>query len=275
MLLPPRETGATPCGTPEVQRHRAARSTGLPSGSGPDPPSGGRLGALPAVTRSGMAYLGEPVPTVPQPRTSGHCDRSGPWLTIRPALPERGCAVLFGRDGTLLQDVSCNGDPAMVRPAAGIPAALAALRAAGFALGVLSNQPAVARGVLGRGQVEAIQARAELLLGPVDVWAVCPHGPHNGCSCHMPGPGLVTAACRALGLPPSRVTVIGCADSVIAAALEAGAHAIPRPRGHPADPPPVPALHPDGLPVRRGTGRGHRPAAAALTGTGTVRGPAV
>ncbi|MGW3071432.1 HAD-IIIA family hydrolase [Kitasatospora sp. NPDC001132] len=134
--------------------------------------------------------------------------------------------MLFGRDGTLLRDVSCNGDPATVHPTAGIRAALTALRTAGFAVGALSNQPAVARGLLGRGQVEAVQARTELLLGPVDVWAVCPHGPHDGCACHMPAPGLVTAACRALGLPPGRVTVIGCADSVIAAALAAGAHAI-------------------------------------------------
>ncbi|MFJ6378673.1 HAD-IIIA family hydrolase [Kitasatospora sp. NPDC092039] len=188
-----------------------------------------------------MAYLGEPVPTVPQPWPSGPCDRSGPWLTTAPGPADRTRAVLFGRDGTLLQDVSCNGDPAMVHPTAGIRAALAALRAAGFALGVLSNQPAVARGMLGRGQVDAIQARAELLLGPVDVWAVCPHGSHDGCACRMPAPGLVTAACRALGLPPAHVTVIGCTDSVIAAALAAGAHAI---RVREAGRPPHPACPP-------------------------------
>ncbi|MFH9347705.1 HAD-IIIA family hydrolase [Kitasatospora sp. NPDC017646] len=182
-----------------------------------------------------MAYLGEPVPTVPQPRpTAEPPGRTGPWLSARPEAARVGGAtadgptgaVLFGRDGTLLQNVACNGDPAMVHPTAGVRAALAALRAAGFAVGVLSNQPGVARGLLGRGQVETVQARAEALLGPIDVWAVCPHGSHDTCSCHMPAPGLVTAACRALGLPPSRVTVIGCGENVIAAALAAGAHAI-------------------------------------------------
>ncbi|RKT19484.1 histidinol-phosphate phosphatase family protein/HAD superfamily hydrolase (TIGR01662 family) [Streptomyces sp. 1114.5] len=176
-----------------------------------------------------MAYLGEPVPTVPQPRPSDHRDRPGPWLFDHRGADAAGApagAVLFGRDGTLLQDVSCNGDPAMVHPMAGVRAALAALRAAGFALGVVSNQPGVARGLIGLDQVEAVQARAETLLGPLDVWAVCPHGSHEDCGCRMPAPALVTAACRALGLPPARVTVIGCSDEVATAAMAAGAHAI-------------------------------------------------
>ncbi|MGW2374277.1 MULTISPECIES: HAD-IIIA family hydrolase [Kitasatospora] len=189
-----------------------------------------------------MAYLGEPVPTVPQPRPIAEPPgRTGPWLFVRPggaAADGPSGAVLFGRDGTLLQNVACNGDPAMVHPMAGVRAALSALRGAGFALGVLSNQPAVARGLLGRGQVEAVQARAEALLGTIDVWAVCPHGSHDGCACRMPAPGLVIAACRALGLPPSRLTVVGCEETVIAAALAAGAHAIrvpgaPRPVADP------------------------------------------
>ncbi|MEU8511041.1 HAD-IIIA family hydrolase [Kitasatospora sp. NPDC048722] len=182
-----------------------------------------------------MAYLGEPVPTAPQPRPGGdRQDRTGPWLFTRPgrtATDGPTDAVLFARDGTLLQDVSCNGDPALVLPTAGIRAALTALRGAGLAIGVLSNQPGVARGLIGRRQVEAVQARAEGLLGPFDVWAVCPHGSHDGCSCHMPAPALVTAAGRALGLPPARVTVIGSGDAVLAAALAAGAHAIRVPEG--------------------------------------------
>ncbi|MFF4818546.1 HAD-IIIA family hydrolase [Kitasatospora sp. NPDC001309] len=180
-----------------------------------------------------MTYLGETVPTVPQPRSAGDrpdgADGTGPWLYSRsgPSGADGPTgAVLFGRDGTLLQDVSCNGDPALVLPMAGVRGALTALRGAGLAIGVLTNQPGVARGLIGRAEVEAVQARAELLLGPFDVWAVCPHGRHDGCSCHMPSPALVSASCRALGLPPARVTVIGSGDAVIAAALDAGARAI-------------------------------------------------
>ncbi|MFD0275150.1 HAD-IIIA family hydrolase [Kitasatospora sp. NPDC127111] len=182
-----------------------------------------------------MAYLAAPPqPTVPQPRPSdGLRDRPEPWLFVRPGVDNPTGAVLFERDGTLIQDVACNGDPAMVHPVAGIRAALAALRGARLALGVISNQSGVARGVIGRAQVEAVQARAEALLGPVDVWAVCPHGPHDGCGCHMPDAGLVSAACRALGLPPGRVTVVAGSDTVIEAALTAGAHAIRVPTTRP------------------------------------------
>ncbi|MFF3071891.1 HAD-IIIA family hydrolase [Kitasatospora sp. NPDC057904] len=177
-----------------------------------------------------MAYLGEPVPTVPQLRPSTGCpDLTGSWLFTRPgriSADEPTGAVLFGRDGTLLQDVSCNGDPALVLPMAGVRTALTALRGAGLAIGVLSNQPGVARGLIARHQVEAVQARAEFLLGPFDVWAVCPHGPKDGCPCRMPAPGLVAATCQALSLPPARVTVIASGGAVVAAALAAGAHAI-------------------------------------------------
>ncbi|MEU8925255.1 HAD-IIIA family hydrolase [Kitasatospora sp. NPDC048545] len=134
--------------------------------------------------------------------------------------------MLFERDGTLIRDVSCNGDPAMVQPAGGIRAALALLRAAGVALGVVSNQPGVARGQIGREQVEAVQSRTEALLGPFDLWAVCPHGPHDGCGCRMPGAVLVAEACRALDLAPPLVTVIAGRSAAIEAALSAGAHAI-------------------------------------------------
>ncbi|MFF8772606.1 HAD-IIIA family hydrolase [Kitasatospora sp. NPDC015120] len=198
-----------------------------------------------------MAYLESTVTTVPLPRPAGApASRPGAWLSLRE--PHRAAvgaspgAVLFGRDGTLIQDVSCNGDPGAVHPLAGVRAALAALRTAGFALGVLSTQPGVARCVLRREQVEAVQARTELLLGPVEVWAVCPHGPHDDCACRPPATGLVTAACRALALPPELVTVVAHGSPLIEAALAAGAHAVripdtARPPAAPC-PPCVPAV---------------------------------
>lgn len=72
----------------------------------------------------------------------------------------------------------------------------------------------------------SVQSRTEALLGPFELWAVCPHGPHDGCDCHVTGAALVSEACRALGLPPARVTVIARSDAAIVAALSAGAHAI-------------------------------------------------
>ncbi|MFD4909470.1 hypothetical protein [Kitasatospora purpeofusca] len=72
-----------------------------------------------------MAFFDSTATTVPRPRVAtGAPNRSAPWLVLREphrpaatAVP-RG-AVLFGRDGTLIQDVSCNGDPGAVHPLAG------------------------------------------------------------------------------------------------------------------------------------------------------------
>ncbi|MFJ9770810.1 D-glycero-alpha-D-manno-heptose-1,7-bisphosphate 7-phosphatase [Kitasatospora sp. NPDC101157] len=153
----------------------------------------------------------------------------GPWIfpaRPRPAGPPAAAAVLFDRDGTLVEDVPYNGDPAQVRPVPGAARAVAELRAAGLGLGVVSNQSGVARGLLTRRQVTAVQSRIEDLIGPFGIWAVCPHGPTEGCGCRKPAPGLVLAACRGLGVPPARTVVIGDIGADVGAARAAGARAI-------------------------------------------------
>jgi histidinol-phosphate phosphatase family protein len=135
-------------------------------------------------------------------------------------------AVLFDRDGTLVVDVPYNGDPGRVTPMPGAREALDRLRAAGVALGVVSNQSGVARGLLTPDDVEAVNARVEELLGPFGTWAVCPHGPDDGCACRKPQPGLVLRTAAALGVAPSRCVVVGDIGADVAAAGAAGARAI-------------------------------------------------
>ncbi|MGI5336204.1 D-glycero-alpha-D-manno-heptose-1,7-bisphosphate 7-phosphatase [Streptomyces sp. CA-181903] len=132
-------------------------------------------------------------------------------------------AVLFDRDGTLVRDVPYNGDPARVVPAPGARQAVSLLRRLGVPLGVVSNQSGVARGLLTPAQVDRVNARVERLLGRFDAWAVCPHGPHDGCPCRKPAPGLVLAAARTLGVDPEDCVVIGDIGSDMDAAAAAGA----------------------------------------------------
>ncbi|WP_436979382.1 D-glycero-alpha-D-manno-heptose-1,7-bisphosphate 7-phosphatase [Streptomyces sp. enrichment culture] len=132
-------------------------------------------------------------------------------------------AVLFDRDGTLVEDVPHNTDPARLRPRPHAREALEVLRAAGVRAAVVTNQPDLARGVLTLPQLEALQARMEELLGPVEVTAVCPHLPEAGCSCRKPAPGLVHAACRLLRLAPARTVVVGDIGTDLLAAHRAGA----------------------------------------------------
>ncbi|MEU7723025.1 D-glycero-alpha-D-manno-heptose-1,7-bisphosphate 7-phosphatase [Streptomyces tibetensis] len=156
-----------------------------------------------------------------------------PWLLPepvrqRPHVPggPRPAAVLFDRDGTLVADVPYNGDPSRVTLMPGAREAVDAVRAAGVPVGVVTNQSGVARGLLTRRDVEAVRLRVEELLGPFAVWAVCPHGPGEGCACRKPAPGLILAACRRLAVPPERTAVIGDIGADMEAARAAGARGV-------------------------------------------------
>jgi histidinol-phosphate phosphatase family protein len=135
-------------------------------------------------------------------------------------------AVLFDRDGTLVEDVPYNGDPDAVRPVEGAAEAVRRLRGTGIRVGVVSNQSGVARGLLTTDDVEAVNARVDELVGPFDTWQFCPHGPDDACGCRKPGPGLVHAAARALGVRPEECVVVGDIGSDVLAARAAGARGV-------------------------------------------------
>ncbi|WP_181133528.1 HAD-IIIA family hydrolase [Rathayibacter sp. AY2B7] len=148
--------------------------------------------------------------------------RSADERTRAPRL--RG--ILFDRDATLVVDVPYNGDPAQVSP---MPTALAAVeraREAGLVLGVVTNQSGIARGIIDRGQADAVNRRVDELFGGFDVWMLCPHGPEDGCSCRKPRPGMVLGAAEQLGLPASSLAVIGDIGADVGAAAAAGARGV-------------------------------------------------
>ena len=144
---------------------------------------------------------------------------TGPW-------PVRPRAVLFDRDGTLVHDVPYNGDPARVDPVDGARSLLDRVRAAGLGTAVVTNQSGVARGLVSRDQVDAVNERIDRLLGPFDSWQVCPHGPAENCACRKPRPGMVLAAAQALGVRPEDCVLIGDIGADIEAAQAAGARSV-------------------------------------------------
>ncbi|MFP5218723.1 MAG: D-glycero-alpha-D-manno-heptose-1,7-bisphosphate 7-phosphatase [Actinomycetes bacterium] len=163
------------------------------------------------------------------------------------APPERPAAVLFDRDGTLVVDVPYNGDPDRVELVPGAREALDRLRAAGIPTAVVSNQSGIARGLLTRAQVDAVNARVAELLGPLGPVLVCPHGPDDGCDCRKPAPGLVLQAAAALGVPPERCAVVGDIGADVGAALAAGARPVllPTPVTRPGEVAAAPEVAPD------------------------------
>ena len=134
--------------------------------------------------------------------------------------------MLFDRDGTLVRDVPYNGDPARVEPMPGARAALDRLRAAGVPTAVVSNQSGVARGLLTRAQVDAVNRRVEQVLGPLGPFLVCEHGPDDGCSCRKPQPGMVLEAADRLGVDPADCALVGDIGADVGAALAAGARPV-------------------------------------------------
>ncbi|MEO6913687.1 MAG: HAD family hydrolase [Candidatus Baltobacteraceae bacterium] len=133
------------------------------------------------------------------------------------------CAVLFDRDGTLIEDVPYSGDPDRVVPLAQARESLDRLRAAGLPVVVISNQSGIGRGMITAAQAESVNRRVEELLGPFDGLFYCPHAPQDDCECRKPKPKLILDAAEALSVPPACCVMVGDKVSDIEAASNAGA----------------------------------------------------
>ena len=155
--------------------------------------------------------------------------------------------MLFDRDGTLVVDVPYNGDPDLVQPVPTAAAALRLLRAASVPTAVVSNQSGIARGLLTRAQVDAVNARLAELLGDLGPVLVCEHGPDDGCSCRKPRPGLVLQAAASLGVDPAECALVGDIGADVCAALAAGATPVlvPTPVTRPEEVAAAPVVAPD------------------------------
>jgi D-glycero-D-manno-heptose 1,7-bisphosphate phosphatase len=113
--------------------------------------------------------------------------------------------IFLDRDGTLIHEKVYLKDPRKVRLLAGTVSGLKALKRAGWAPVLLTNQSGVGRGLLTRQDVDRVHRRLQQLLGARGVrlagvyW--CPHHPDAGCACRKPKLKLVRKASRDLGIP--------------------------------------------------------------------------
>ena len=140
-------------------------------------------------------------------------------------------AVFLDRDGVLNEAVVRDGKPYSplspdeVVVVAGMPAACARLRAAGFVLVVVTNQPDIARGrqsVAGVAAVNAVVADAV----EVDGLYVCPHDDADGCGCRKPKSGLLLEAARDLGIDLEASFMVGDRRSDVEAGRGAGCRTV-------------------------------------------------
>jgi D-glycero-D-manno-heptose 1,7-bisphosphate phosphatase len=125
-------------------------------------------------------------------------------------------AVFMDRDGTLNVQVIRDGQPYApdkleeFRLFPEVPDACRALKAAGFALVVATNQPDVGRGTQSQAVVEAMHARLRQLVPEIERIEVC-YDPGLGESSRRrkPEPGMLLDAAAALGLDLTRSWMIG------------------------------------------------------------------
>lgn len=105
-------------------------------------------------------------------------------------------AIFLDRDGTLNQAVVQNGKaypPASVDDFELLPEvaqAIAALKAEGFLLIVVTNQPDVGAGRQTLEIVEAMHVKLRSLLAIDDI-RVCYHTEEDRCGCRKPAPGMI------------------------------------------------------------------------------------
>jgi D-glycero-D-manno-heptose 1,7-bisphosphate phosphatase len=121
------------------------------------------------------------------------------------------------RDGCLNRERGFVTGPEQLEILPGVPAALQALRQAGFRLAVVTNQSGIARGLYTETDLAAVHAALHRELpGLIDRIDYCPHHPdgtvaafRRDCKCRKPQPGMMLRAATALGADLGRSFLVG------------------------------------------------------------------
>lgn len=139
-------------------------------------------------------------------------------------------AVFIDKDGTLVEDVPYNVDPARICLRAEAGPALRRLQRAGFELVLVSNQAGIALGRFEEHALEGVWSclRARLAAHGVALSAIyyCPHHPQGGCECRKPRAGLLRRAARERDIDLARSWMLGDILDDVEAGRRAGCRAV-------------------------------------------------
>ena len=112
-------------------------------------------------------------------------------------------AIFLDKDGTLLENVPFNADPARMRWAPTAPVALDMLGALAMPLFVVTNQPGIARGLLRASDMDAIARELRVRFASCGAtlagYYYCPHDAPASerdlkCTCRKPEAGMLVRA---------------------------------------------------------------------------------
>lgn len=152
----------------------------------------------------------------------------------------RRAAVFLDKDGTLIENVPCNVDPALLAFTHGAVGALQRLARAGYALFVVTNQPGVSFGLFDRAALDrALQALLSMLkehgIELEGIYA-CTHRPASHgvvpCGCRKPQPGMLQRAADEHDIDLARSWMVGDILDDVQAGRRAGCRTVMLDVGH-------------------------------------------
>lgn len=149
-------------------------------------------------------------------------------------VPQSRPGVLVDRDGTLIRDTGYLTRLEQIEVLPGVPEALQLLRQQGLTVAVITNQSAVARGLISEQDLAQIHRELKRRLACYgaffDAIYYCPHHPTEGrdpyrvfCGCRKPKIGLAERAAAELQLELGRSYVVGDQSSDMELAATIGA----------------------------------------------------
>jgi D-glycero-D-manno-heptose 1,7-bisphosphate phosphatase len=146
-------------------------------------------------------------------------------------------AIFFDRDDTLIEDPGYINSPEQVKLLTGVPRALIELKALGYKLIVVTNQSAVARGIVTEKVLGDIHKRLERLLAKKNAYLdgiyYCPYHPdgvvkkyRQESELRKPNPGMLLKAAEEMDLDLDESWCVGNSATDIEAGLRAGCKTI-------------------------------------------------
>lgn len=162
-------------------------------------------------------------------------------VVARGSLAVMRPAIFLDRDGTINEEASYITLPEQLKLLPGAAEAVRTMRAAGYRIVVVTNQPVIARGDCTTEELMRIHDYMEMELSRegafLDGIYYCPHHPDKGfageraelkmeCDCRKPGDGMLRRAAQELNLDLAQSWLIGDRTGDIQAARKCGIRSI-------------------------------------------------
>lgn len=135
-------------------------------------------------------------------------------------------AVFLDKDGTLVENVPYNAEPARVRLAGGAAQAVGQLARQGYRIFIVSNQPGIALGLFRQEQLSCVQSHLCAVVPALDGFYYCPHAPDEGCECRKPSCGMLLRAAREHGVELAGSWMVGDILDDVEAGRRAGCRTV-------------------------------------------------